>query len=329
MSEAVPHRKLRLVANRGRQAHETPWTVGDAHRDFGEAIALLGMSYAEPQIDQAVHNLVFEGRPFGERPALLRRPGSKFYEKTYLEALSVARAIVTIGLNAGAVNVLRAAPPAPDVIVDYGDRQLYVEHAMILDEDASAVDVAIEQADFAVYEALSADSSLRDLIAAGILQVRLEHVDVAVGVDARALVAETVAIARTVTADVVRLSPDPLVYPALAANGARISYKVCASPTGSVFQHDFLDRWTEFEPTLRRVLTQKRAAVKGYDSRCKPVWLLLSASMGFEMMPGVLNVAKTTIAELGLGDFERVILQVPRQPPFVVGPTPATRPRGM
>lgn len=57
-------------------------------------------------------------------------------------------------------------PPAPDITVAYGDHQLYVEHAMILDDVAMAVDVAIEDANFALHDAAALNPPWRTFLLA-------------------------------------------------------------------------------------------------------------------------------------------------------------------
>jgi len=276
------------------------------------------MSFADEPAELAMQQLTFEGIPFGQRPALLRRDGSKFYEKSYLEASAVARALVAMNAHVGAINVRRAQPPQPDVVVDYGDRQLFVEQAMILDAAAMEADVAIEDANFALRDAAAGDPQLRALFAGGVFTVRLQSVDVAGGVDKRALANETLALAATISGDVSLLRPDAHAYPVLAASGALVFYRSCAAVTTAPIEAHDLDRWTEYEPALQRVLSQKHAAVAGYDPACRPIWLVLSVSSGFELMPNLVEVTKQVIGDLGSAGFDRVAVQLPRRAPLVV-----------
>jgi len=279
---------------------------------------MLGMTYADEDAVLRMHKLVFEGTPFGERPAQLRRPGSRFYEKTYLEAQAVARGLVAVGADAGALNVRRAHPPAPDITVEYADWQLYVEHAMILDEVAMAVDVAIEDTNFSLHAAAAIDPVLSGVFNRGILAVRLQNVDVAAGINAENLCSEVAALARSLSGPVLFDRPDVALYPELAANDARVSYKICATPTaGAVIQTDFLDRWPEYEPTLRRVVKQKYTATR-YDPLCRPVWLMLSLGFGFELMPGLRDITLQVMNDLGTSGFDRVVVQIPRDAPSTV-----------
>jgi hypothetical protein len=308
------------MAERGsRRIHETQTTIGDMHRTFGEAIGMLGMHYADEEATLRMHRLPFEGTPFGDRAAQLRRPGSKFFEKSYLEAQAVARALVSIGADEGVADVRRAQPPAPDVTVDYGDHHLYVEHAMILDEVAMAVDVSIEDANFALHELADVDPILLKVFGSGIFGVRLQNVDVAKGVNANDLCRETAALARSVQGDTLFEKPDPSLYPVLTAHDARVSYRTCPTPTGSVIETEFLDRWPEYEPTLRRILNQKYTK-RTYDPRCRPLWLLLSLGFGFELMPGLRGTTSRVIKELGTAGFDRVIVQLPRDVPLTIEP---------
>lgn len=299
-----------------RREHPTDLTVGESHRIFGEVIRSLGMDFANEPADLALQRLVFEGTPFGGRPALLRRPGSKFYDKTYTEARAVASAIVALNLHASVVDVRRAAPPAPDITIVYPDRNLYVEHAMVLDERAMTVDVAIEDANFAVHEIAAGDSELQALFECGVLCVRLERVDVATGVDVQALPQETAALVKTVTTEDEVLRPDPAAYPELARSGAFGKYKRCAARTVMPLEAHDLDRPSQFEPTMKRILTQKHEAVRQYDPSCRPAWLVLSVSHGYELLPMLRARAQQIVESHGLGGFDRIIIQIPRQSPL-------------
>jgi hypothetical protein len=301
-----------------RQNYEATMTVGEAHRAFGEAIAALGMRYADEDNQLAMHQLVFEGTPFGQWRAQLRRPGTSFYEKTFLEAQAVARAIVEIGAHRDAMDVRRALPPAPDVTVHYVDRCLYIEHGMVVDEAAMAAAIAVENANIAILDEAAKNPMLADVLNRGILLVRLRHVDVSVGVKAQDVADETITLAKSLDATVVGLEPDPALYPALAGHSAFVSYKVCGTPSATVIETDTLDRWIEFEPALRRMLEKKLALVSHYDPACRPVWLVLSASHGFDVMPNVREITVCALNALGTGGFDRVVVQIPRHVPVVV-----------
>ncbi len=312
-----------VTPRKPRAVHQTSATIAETHQTFADFIASLGMSYADEHVELAMQQLVFEGMPFGNRPAQLRRPDSKFYDKTYLEARAVARALVEIGVHTGVLSVRRSRAPQPDVTVEYADHVLYVEHAMIVDESAIAVDVAIEDANFLLHDATTSDAQLAGVFDRGILTVRLTTVDVAVGIDVRALAVETASVARSLAGDVSLFVPAPELYPTLTSNGARFFYKTCPTPSVMPIQtDDTLDRLREFEPTLRRVLEQKIAAVERYDAECKPVWLLLSVGHGFELMPCLPETVEQVVAELGIGGFDRLGVQIPRRYILLFEPPP-------
>ena len=148
--------------------------------------------------------------------------------------------------------------------------------------------------------------------------MRLQKIDVASGVDRRALASEAIALAATISGDVSLLRPDAATYPALAASEALVFYKACAAVSTMPLEANDLDRWSEYEPALERVLSQKLRAVAGYDPACRPLWLLLSVSSGFELMPNLVETTQTVLNRHGRGAFERVVVQMPRGAPLVV-----------
>lgn len=122
-------------------------------------------------------------------------------------------------------------------------------------------------------------------------------------------------MALSLCGDVLFERPGALDYPMLTAHDAKVPYETCPASTGTVIGTDFLDRWTEYEQTLWRILHQKYTTGI-YAARCRPLWLVLSLGFGFELMPGLRSLTLLIANEVGTGGFDRVIVQLPREEPI-------------
>lgn len=298
----------------------TQESVAEINAMMSAAFSRLGSRQADAEIELAMNAVPLDGTPFGVRPAELRRPQSVFYFQPYLEARCVIRTLVEIGVHARVRDVRRLLPPAPDVVVEFDEGAAHIEHAMVVDQRAYEVLVAIEEANFRFHELATSDLDVHTLLQNGVLHVRLDYVSVEDGIDKDALASETTAFAKAIQGALpAQLVVDANRFPSLTASRAWIVYRPCNSKTWAPIRsaEPFLDRHSEFIPAFRKLLEQKHRKAASYDRGNAPLWLLLSIGNGFEAQANRDEAIQGLVSDIGLGPFDRLLVQRPRRHPLV------------
>lgn len=234
---------------------------------FSGTIGTLGMRIANPARDEQIDGVRIDGVPLGARPAELRKPGSAFYATSFLEARCAAAMLVDLGLSAAVTDVVRG--DSPDIEVRLRDAgSLYIEHAMVMDEAATRLLLAIDDANILAYEAALQDEQLRSVFAGGVLTIRLKDLhDIEQLFRVDALANEIVSVSRATTGPIALRHLDADHFPILYSLGAAMLYRPCSSQTARPIQLPvFHGRKRVLEPALRDMLRKKANKADRYPT---------------------------------------------------------------
>ena len=292
--------------------HFTSHSGAEIHHLFADAIGSLGERIAQPGREEQILAVTMDGVPFKSRPAELRKPGSAFYATSYTEAHATAGMLVDLGLAGDVVTVVRRDAPDIDVSTRDGSH-LYVEHAMVVDEDAQRFSLAIDDTNILAEAATRNDRLANSVFTNGPFNIRLDALTTQI-VQARfsiqALAAEILAVARRLTERVDLQRPDPAQYPLLDALGARVFYHPAACQTARPIELPaFHGNRAVLGTALRQILASKAHKSSDCDASCVPLWLLLTVDRHFDAGSHFQSAYEQVLRGVSWGRIERVVIQ--------------------
>lgn len=270
--------------------------------------------------------LPVDGIPLGERQSEFRRPNSNYYATRYLEARATTRMLVELGINGGVADVLRR--DSPDVTVRYVDgRELYVEQAMVLDEEAHKFSIGVEDANASVWELAKQDAEASRALDSGLLTIRLNRIDLDRRFESAVVAQEVISLLKTLKERVDLMRADPARYPVLASMNVLIFYRPGDLKGGPIDTPAFHGRLGVFESAFGGVLEKKIGKAQRYSATCRPLWLLLTVDMHFDNSYHAQQVAQRVLSETDFSPYGRVVVQAVRLTPLVVDSSPGSNER--
>lgn len=297
-----------------RSRHFTQHSSAEINRMFNDAIGGLGMRMARPGREEMIDAVFVDGAPFGDRPRELRKPGSAFYATSYVEARATAAMLVDLGLDGEVQNVVRR--DSPDVDVCFRDSShLYVEQAMVMDEDAHRFSVAIDDANILAEELSATDPIAKAVFSSGLLTIRVDDElsteRVRAPLSSVVLANEIIGVSSTLTGRVDLLEPDAARFPLLDALNARIFYHPSDNMrTGRPIMLPAFhgDRAILRGRLIQRVEDKVRKS-SAYDPSLAPLWLLLTVDKHFDAGVHFSNAYEAAVRTVEWGSFDRVVVQ--------------------
>ena len=299
-----------------RKREEFDRTVGEVQALFER---LVGPGY-DNSFAQRVLRIPVDGAPLGRRRAERQKARSVFYAKEHIEAQEVANMLVQLELDVHVANVVRR--DKPDIEVHWHDRpSVYIEHRIVA-EPGMTFERHLEEAQHAFEDLAQNDPMLLDFLKAGTFTVRLSDPGLkARTTSGRGIATEAARLAGEIRGPVSLLKPDPERYSILARYAAKVFYKVGGPEQSPIFQPygGTINPRPQWVPEqLGVALTEKKAAVAGYDLSCRPLWLLLSLQHEGLFQVMLREVVEATLLVADTGPFERIIVRAPLMKPVVV-----------
>jgi hypothetical protein len=300
-----------------RQKHLTDHTAGEVQAIFESLIGTIGGTY-DASFGQRVLGIPIDGVRLGDRRNEMQKPDSTFYGKEYIEALSVARMLVSLDLDGTVTNLERR--DSPDVAVHFSDRpQLYVEQTLLQELDGMTFARHLDELNRAIATHSASDASFAKFCDDGFFSVRLT--DPGMGKRSRPeLTAYQIAdLAASIGGEVSLFKPDGTSYPALAPYAPNVFYRPGRGPNGMICNQDagVYDPHASWIPArLRNALNGKRAKANAYDPNLRPLWLLvdLDAERGI-YVPFARPTIENALAGLEISPYDRVVVSMPGAAP--------------
>lgn len=307
-----------------KSQHFTQHSDGRIDEIFSKAIAGLGMRLADEERNRRRGEIRLDGIPFAQRPRELRKPGSAYYAQRYLEGRSVLGMLVDLGLFETSDDVIRR--DSPDIEAKFMDKpSLYVEHTMVQDEAATKFGVAVDDANIAADEMAIRDEAMRSLFSGGVLHIRLGHPTDDIlerGISSDALAKEIVEVGQGIHGPALLEVSDSERCPLFTEMGAWVAYKPGPAQISRPIQLPIYHARRELlEPNLHAALLDKCEKAKGYDTNCRPLWLLVDIDKDFDASDNrVRALSERAVTDLGMEIFDCVVVQQLGRPPMVLDP---------
>ena len=301
--------------------------MGETQRAFSEIIDRYGGSH-DRDFENRVNAVPIDGEPLGVKPAEKRRPRSIFYEQTYLEALSVARALVQLELDGDVANIVRREPPKPDIEVQFKSQPpIYIEHTMVQPYDGLSFARHREDLNLELEDRRDADVEFRNAWEIGILIVKMSDPGFGKRPPLQQTVEQIAHLASGFSEDVSLLRPDRSMYPELAAYQPTVFYRLSTGARSrticqaAALAFDPSAVWSV--PRMQAALAGKQQKAMKYEPAARPLWLLITID-DEETLPGAIpHRAVDAFADTEIAPFSRLLIANPGDPLAVLEPSGA------
>jgi hypothetical protein len=299
-----------------RKSTLTEHTNAQTHRAFSAALKTLNQ-FVDPSVERR-HQVLVDGVPLGARQNEIRKPGSSFYEQTFLEANAVAHLAVNLNLDRdGLVEVHRRLPPQPDIELTLNGALIaFVEETMVMDQAAHKVTLSIELLNDAIEKC--EDAVVRAALEARSLSLRLTHLPdwcYVTQFPIQQMCDEIFELIRSLKGDVMEKVTDPR-FGLLRELEAFVGYRARGktfTPV-SLIEHG---RMSVLPTAFREQIRKKRARAASYPLACRPLWLLLDIEMHFGWNVDTDSLLRIIEQENPV-EFDRIVIQQVRGRPLII-----------
>jgi hypothetical protein len=281
---------------------------------FRSALAPFGVLQDESYA-RRVFRLRVEGQPIGDTAPRLRKAYSNMYSRDENESLSVARMLVQLDMDSAAENISERDKPDRKVTFT-SSGPLYIECSLV-ESGQLEFTAFLEDANHEVETRRNRDKQLANIlkrynviirVAPRVVEMKMRNL---VGDVTRFINAGPAVLERVDTVD-----PSYQVLNACHGEGYW-RHKGYESNTWLQKQGEWIDP-TYVGPAVARALSDKRAAAAGYDTSCKPLWLLLAIADERLFPPGVEADVRAALAGEAIDPFDKVVITYSGMAPVIV-----------